>query len=426
MKKIYVKIDGIHCDHCRIKIKNELLKNKNIKNVDIDKDIAHISYNGKLEYKDIIKIVSNIDYITKEEYISDDLSSLNTNIKLNEFIIILICIILIAFFINKVFKINIFNMIPTIDNSITYGMLVIVGMLTSIHCISMCGAINLVAVVNNNGKRNLKKPILYNTGRVISYSIIGGIAGFIGSVFAIGDTVTGIIILLASILMLVMALNMLGIINLKLPKFINLTPIKNTNSFFIGLLNGFMPCGPLQAMQLYALGTGSFIQGALAMFLFGIGTVPLMLSVGIVINLVKGKRKILINKIASVLILILSLVMLNRGLLTLNIDLFKSFNHYDSFVSSTLKEDYQEIEFNLSYNNYEDIIVQKNIPVKMIIYVDKKYLTGCNNEIVIKDFGIKQKLEVGYNVIEFTPNKTGTFTYTCWMNMIKNNIKVIE
>lgn len=215
MKKIYVKIDGIHCDHCRIKIKNELLKNKNIKNVDIDKDIAHISYNGKLEHKDIIKIILNIDYITKEEYISDDLNTLNTNIKLNEFIIILVCIILIAILVNKVFKINIFNMIPTIDSSITYGMLVIIGMLTSIHCISMCGAINLIAVVNNNGKRNLKKTILYNTGRVISYSIIGGIAGFIGSVFSIGDTVTGIIILLASILMFVMALNMLGIINLK-------------------------------------------------------------------------------------------------------------------------------------------------------------------------------------------------------------------
>ena len=62
----------------------------------------------------------------------------------------------------------------------------------------------------------------------------------------------------------------------------------------------------------------------------------------------------------------------------------------------------------------------------MIIHVDKKYLTGCNGELEIKEFNINKKLEVGDNVIEFTPTKEGTYTYTCWMNMIKNNIKVID
>lgn len=77
-------------------------------------------------------------------------------------------------------------------------------------------------------------------------------------------------------------------------------------------------------------------------------------------------------------------------------------------------------------NSYEDIILQKNVPVKMIIHVDKKYLTGCNNEFIIKEFNIQQKLEVGDNIIAFTPTKTGVYTYSCWMNMIKNNIKVID
>lgn len=187
-----------------------------------------------------------------------------------------------------------------------------------------------------------------------------------------------------------------------------------------------MPCGPLQAMQVYAVSTGSFIKGALSMFLFGLGTVPLMLFTGIILNLVKGKGKIIINKIASILILLLSIVMLNRGLLALNIDVLKNFNNYNNFKYSTLKEDYQLIEFHLTYDNYQDIIVQKDIPVKMIIHVDKNNLTGCNNELIIYKFGIKQELKVGDNVIEFTPTKEGTFYYTCWMNMIKNTIKVID
>lgn len=187
-----------------------------------------------------------------------------------------------------------------------------------------------------------------------------------------------------------------------------------------------MPCGPLQAMQVYALSTGSFIKGTLSMFLFELGTIPLMLFTGIFINLVEAKKKIIINKVASILILILSLMMLNRGLLSLNIDVLKIFNNYDNFIVAIIKNGYQVIEIDLSYDNYENIIVKKDIPVKMIINVSEKYLTRCNNEIIINEYGIKQELEVGENIIEFTPTKKGNITYTCWMNMIKNTIKVVD
>ena len=225
--------------------------------------------------------------------------------------------------------------------------------------------------------------------------------------------------------MILMSLNMLQVIDFKLP-IIHRFKNKSNNSFIIGLLNGLMPCGPLQAMQVYALSTGSFISGALSMFLFSLGTVPLMLFVGVFYNLFKVDKRIIINKIASTLILILSIVMLNRGLLTLNIDLTKVFKNYDNFTKSTLVEDYQVVEFNLDYNNYEDIILQKGIKTKLIIHVDEKHLNGCNSEINFKDFNINKKLEVGDNIIEFTPDKTGTFNYTCWMEMINNNIKVID
>ena len=426
MNKKYVKIEGIHCEHCIDIITNELLKNKKIDKVSIKNNIAYITYKDNLSNKEIIKTIKKIDYFTKEEYISDNLKDLNNHIKLKEFIIIILVILILWFLINKIFGFNIFNVIPNIDNNITYGMLFVTGILTSIHCISMCGAINLIAIIDQE-KKNYKRPILYNLGRVISYTIIGGIVGGIGSIFSFNDTVKGIIILIASIIMLLMALNMLGLIDFRLP-YINRLKIKNKshNALIIGLLNGLMPCGPLQAMQMYALSTGSIIKGALSMFLFSLGTVPLMLFIGIFYNLIKGKGKIIINKIASILILIFSIVMLNRGLLALGLDITKVFVDYGNFTKTTLTEEYQVIEFDLDYNNYKDIIVQKDIPVKMIIHVDEKYLTGCNNEIHIRDFNIQKKLEVGENIIEFTPTKEGVYTYTCWMEMIKNNIKVID
>ena len=223
--------------------------------------------------------------------------------------------------------------------------------------------------------------------------------------------------------MLLMSLTMLNIIKVRF-KFFKYK-VNNRNPFIIGLLNGLMPCGPLQTMQVYALTTGSIFKGALSMFLFGLGTVPLMFLTGVVFSSMKGKTKILINKIASVLIFVLSIIMLNRGLLSLNIDLFKN-NNYKDYVKTTIKDGYQEIELDLDYDNYKDIIVQKDIPVRIIINASKDKLTGCNNELIINKYNIKKKLEVGSNVIEFTPKDEGTISYTCWMDMIKNNIKVID
>lgn len=58
--------------------------------------------------------------------------------------------------------------------------------------------------------------------------------------------------------------------------------------------------------------------------------------------------------------------------------------------------------------------------------VDKKQLNGCNEEILINEFGIDKKLNIGKNEIEFLPEKEGEYLYSCWMNMITNKIKVID
>ena len=427
MHILYVKIDGITCDNCRNKIKKELLNLKEIKDAQVFKDIAKVTSSKEIDEIKIINIINSLGYFTKKDYISENIKDIDSDIKLKEFIIIFISILLLIFLIEKIFGYNIFNVIPTISDNITYGMLFITGLLTSLHCISMCGAINLMTTFNRENKVNLKRPILYNLGRLISYTILGGIVGLIGSIISISETINGLIIIFASIVMLLMSLSMLNIIKFKLPKLINFkNKFKTSNSFIVGLLNGFMPCGPLQAMQVYALSTGSFIKGSLSMFLFCLGTIPLMLGVGVIFNVVKGRKKIILNKIASVLILLLSFAMLFRGLSTLGINYNTLFNDYENYTASTIYNDYQEVKINLSYGSYDDIVVQKGKKVRLIINVSEKYLTGCNNVVMINEFNIKKKLKVGENIIEFIPDKVGTYPMNCWMNMITNNIKVID
>lgn len=432
MEKIYIKIDGMMCAHCNQTITKIIQNDFNVRKVKIKRNIATVWYENEINIETVIKEINKKGYITKEEYISKDKSKIDDSMNLLEFILIISSIILIILVSNEIFGVNIFNMIPTIDVNLQLGMLFITGLFTSVHCISMCGAINLYASSSNeeNKIKKLKNPLLYNIGRILSYTILGGIIGGIGKVFSVNYMLQSTIILIASIFMLIMSLSMLGVItiNINFKKCKCFNKIKIKNPFIIGILNGFMPCGPLQAMQIYALSTSSVFYGAISLFLFGLGTIPLMMFFGSVINLCRGKIKIIINKISSVLIFVLSILMLNRALVGFGIDVTSIFSKTDDiqYVKSIQENGYQYIEFDLDYGNYQDIIVQKDVPVKLIINVDKKFLTGCNNEIIMKDFNIDKKLEIGTNEIEFTPQKKGEYIYSCWMNMIKNKIKVID
>jgi sulfite exporter TauE/SafE/copper chaperone CopZ len=345
-----------------------------------------------------------------------------------------------------------FNFIPEVNQSMGYGILFVIGLLTSLHCIAMCGGINLSVCVQHklginetyikNGEKKLAKfsklkpSALYNLGRVISYTVIGGIVGALGSVVSFSGTTKGIIAIISGIFMVVMGLNMLNIfpwlrkINPRMPKIFGKKIRGNTSKkgpLVIGLLNGLMPCGPLQAMQLYALGTGSMLAGALSMFLFSIGTVPLMFGFGAISSLLSGKFTHKMLKVSAVLVMILGVVMLNRGfnLSGYNIGLALGASSGNGNIAK-IENGEQVVSINLEPEGYTPIVVQKDIPVKWIIKADEESLNGCNNAITAQEFGIENgKLTVGDNVIEFTPKKEGTFVYTCWMGMISSSIKVV-
>ncbi|MFV0519476.1 MAG: sulfite exporter TauE/SafE family protein, partial [Lachnospirales bacterium] len=211
----------------------------------------------------------------------------------------------------------------------------------------------------------------------------------------------------------------------KMPKkFRNLN--KNGNApFVVGLLNGLMPCGPLQSMQLYALSTGSFYQGALAMFLFSIGTVPLMYVFGKIGEFKNPNIAKKFMKISAVLVLILGVVMANRGVALLGLGVTNNVENTGE-LSSVVEDGVQIVYTDLSPRGYPNLILKKNVPVKWVINATEQTLTGCNNEIIINEYGISKKLELGENIIEFIPNETGNFKYSCWMGMIRATITIID
>ena len=325
----------------------------------------------------------------------------------------------------------------------SYLVLFIVGVLTSIHCVGMCGGIMLTQSIVKDGKSkfdSVKPAILYNAGRVTSYTILGGVVGALGSVFALSISVKAALQLFAGIFMIIMGLNMSGFslfrkFNFKLPWSACKLKIKPKTPYLVGILNGLMPCGPLQTMQLYALGTGSLTKGALSMFLFSIGTVPLMLTFGALSGFIsKGYTKTLL-KFSGILIVVLGIIMGSRGLSLAGINVPTPSSIVQAISSSasaatpgakaTIENGVQIIRMTADGSGYtpNGFYVEKNKPVKWII--DGKALNSCNGQIIVPSLNIQKNLKPGENIIEFTP-KTSDISFSCGMGMIRGVIKVVD
>lgn len=165
---------GISCDHCRKKIILELLKFDGVEKAFVDGNIACIECCDEIGVSKMIDSINDLGYITNFNLIATDKKQLKFGLRLIQFVLIFLFILLLGYGLDKLFGFNIFNAIPTIDSNTTYGILFLIGVLTSIHCISICGAINLLVCYSTDRSEKFKSPFFYNLGRVISYSVISG------------------------------------------------------------------------------------------------------------------------------------------------------------------------------------------------------------------------------------------------------------
>ncbi|MDR0558315.1 MAG: sulfite exporter TauE/SafE family protein [Treponema sp.] len=361
---------------------------------------------------------------------------------------------------------------PLAEAGVGYGMLFVIGLVTSVHCAAMCGGINLSQCIPSTARtpdapregsrwKALVPAILYNAGRVVSYTTVGVIVGAVGQAVAVSGRFQGAVQLAAGVFMVIMGINMLGVFpalrrfNVRMPKIfarkIDEQKTSGKSPLFIGLLNGLMPCGPLQAMQLYALSTGSPIAGGASMFLFSVGTVPLMFGIGALSGVLSDASRgraftHRVMKIGAILVIVMGMTMFTYGwgLSGFNGDVFgvidraaAAVNPFASNAASAsgaeggafapvIENGVQIVNSTLSAGRYPAITVQRGIPVKWTITAPQGSVNGCNNRMIIREYKIERRFTTGENVIEFTPDKAGKFPYSCWMGMIRSSIMVVE
>lgn len=449
----------IHCQNTIEKALNEAVGVKKAK-VSYSKGTADIEFDDeKTNIKNLKRVIEKLDYKVLdagEKTSPDALSSIG-----------FLAVILVLFYLLQ--SLGILNRLAPdrlAETGMGYGMLFLIGVITSVHCIAMCGGIGLSQSLPNGEKStSIMRPLFYNLGRVCSYTLIGLVLGTIGSFLGGSQGVSvpyfaqGIIKLIAGVFMVIFGINMLGIFPglrrlsfhtpVAIAKFIGSKRVAADGPFVIGLLNGIMPCGPLQAMWLVALASGSPLAGALSMFVFSLGTVPLMLGLGSFVSLMGKKFTSQVMRVGAILVVVMGLAMISQGgslARMLPAEGSKSVasdsstevqepeaalettvsEETPSLVEAAPAEDVQIVNSTLALGGYPEITVKAGTPVRWTIDVPEGSLTGCNAVMIVPDYGIQHAFNIGENVIEFTPTEPGLVRYSCWMGMVYGSINVVE
>lgn len=440
MVKEVFYVHGMTCNNCVKHIEDALKEKVDSVKANYVLGTTEVEYySGKISRKEIVKIIEGEGYVVKEN--KDNPFKINK--KTIGWGVVIISFLALAYLLYGLLgKMNL--SLPEMGEKTSLLLLFLVGVLTGFHCVSMCGGFVVSYTAENaaNGKKGMGQHLTYGLSKTISYTLIGGLFGLIGSIFLFTPALRGGIAIFAGLFMVAYAFSMFGFKFFRRfqfnPKFLTKIASSNRGTKFsgpmvTGLLNGlFIACGPLQAMYIYAAGTGSIVQGALSLTAFGLGTLPVLIGFGGIANVLSHKATRKILKISAIIVLILGLIMLNRGLsLTGSGYDVKSIVAGVSLKGATGnfiidKEGYQVIKMDVVASGYfpNSFVLKKDVPVRWVI--NGKELTGCNNAIQVPKLDLVFNLKKGEQIIEFTPTETGVISWSCWMGMIPGTFVVTD
>jgi len=452
-KKLNFHVDGMHCASCKQVIEREAKKQKGVKEISVDYATGEgtVTYNSSKTNSD--KIFDAIEKHGYECSLSEDdespSSGGNSTTKTLGLLFTVAGLLVAGYYLFGFIE----NMaVPEISANMGYGLLFVVGLLTGFHCVSMCGGF-VVGYTAKNAEKGLKSHeshLMYGAGKTLSYTIIGAVFGLIGSIITFTPMMRGVAGVIAGIFLIVYGINMLNIFPLLrrftvhtpqfVSRFVGTESKKHKSPLVIGLLNGLMiACGPLQAIYIMAAGTGSAIEGAKILFVFALGTLPVMLSFGYLTSFLSGKATRNILKFSGIVVIFLGLIMVNRGLALTGTgadatSLLGSVqgNNAGSINQPsdpngnpvTIQDNYQIIRMDVTSSGYQpnNFVLKKGVPVKWII--NGKQITGCNKAIQVPKLGLQFDIKPGEQTIEFTPTEEGTIPWSCWMGMLRGTFIV--
>ncbi len=473
-------IDGMHCPSCEILIEKKLLKQNNIESADatLTEGSVKFTYKGEKPAPDSLSDLfreNGYTFSEKRYFREKDIPMIAFNNgkitinkkKLNSLFMVILSVILILTIFQMISDSGIAGRI-VLSNTSSYISFFTFGIVAGLSsCAALVGGLllsmskqwNEIYIDSDSKAEKLKPFAMFNVGRLISFILLGGILGSIGSSLGISlnksPIITALVIMVVSLVMLILGLQMLEVewaykIKIALPKFLTRT-VSNEEKFkgkympfIIGALTFFLPCGFTLIAQGLALTSGSFLRGALMMFSFALGTLPVlgMISLTSVNITAKPKLNAIFSKITGFLVIIFAIYNFNAQLNLLG---YKSLSdiklpsiNFQSNNSTNNKQNNPTIEVDssgvqivritaqgFSYRFDGGSTVKSGVPTKLI--VQNKGVDGC--AVALTARGLLSNyvyLNEGENIIDLGSPTKGSYKITCTMGMVSPiTLKVI-
>jgi uncharacterized protein len=428
-KKYFVK--GMHCKSCEILIEQRLRESSDVSEVKASLSEGTI----ELESKGNALSPSDLDKKFKAEGYEFSYQPFQEN-NLWVFAVLVFVVGTLLIFSPELSQIS---SKMQITESTPLGLFFIYGLIAGI---SSCSALlsGMVLSLAKKKKETGGYPVeSFLLGRVVSYTVFGFILGLTGTVLKLSPTVSTIFVIIVSIFLVLMGLEMMGVsvlskLQLSLPKKFTIDLLKSkTNSlgtiFGMGFLTFFLPCGFTLTAAGISATVGNPIRGALILLFFVLGTIPPLYLISFIGKKFISNPKIgnLSSKIAGIFIIVFALINAYHEYGSLNISFPSNVNEVTGNKVLPNNE-IQLIKMNANSRGYSPSYfkVKAGVPVRWEI--TDTGTSGCTNAVIANGlFSGQVALKPGQtSTVEFTPTHTGSYTFSCWMGMIRGTIEVVE
>lgn len=454
LHKITLPINGMHCRSCELLLEEKLSAIEHVKKTEVSfkegKADIFFSADSSPRIHSLEKAVIEAGYAIGEAKKSSWFSNNPSDYKavFNSLLIVLLLYGLLSFF--GLTDMN----VGAASNPSSIGVVILVGLVAGFStCMALVGGLTLGMSAKfaesrpeATPKQKFRPHLYFNGGRILGYAFFGGLLGMAGSAFQLSPSFSALLTVLVGLVMLLMGLQLtelvpkLNSLKFTLPKGVAKTlgidsknrEYSHKNSMILGASTFFLPCGFTQAMQLYAVSSGTAADGALIMGLFALGTAPGLLSVGGLTSIFKGDSAKTFFKFAGTVVVLLSLFNLKNGLTLLG--WMPELNTANTRQASAVISDpnvkmvngVQVVSMSETNRGYEPnrFTIKAGVPVRWEI--DAKAPYSCASALVVRQLNISRTLKAGMNVIEFTPKEAGTLKFSCSMGMYTGSFNVVD
>lgn len=333
----------------------------------------------------------------------------------------------------------------------------VLGLGTSLHCVSMCGPLVLTYAVKGEEDgpwyRRITPNVAYQSAKIVSYMIVGLLLGAVGAYLNL-DAARPYVYYLAGVFMIVLGLGMTGHfpwaarLTPRPPRFLMDAIVKlrrksvddaehGTTSLAtpvtFGLMTGLLPCGPLMAAQVAAAASGSAPLGAFGMAAFGLGTAPLMVAFGTAGSLIPRVWKQRMMSALAIGVILFGFVFINRGLTATGAPFnfttiktaFLGGPSAEAAEFTTAADGVVEVPVTIQDVRFVPQVVQIPADKPVRLLVDRQEDNACSAQILIPQLNILRDLApYAVTTVDIPATKAGAYTLTCGMSMMSGQLIV--